>query len=56
MQYGQTDKTNRNIAIWAAYVGVVFHFSGSTGKSTPSASSPVKNHALSETNWDQATF
>ncbi|MEY3045282.1 MAG: hypothetical protein ACO3S0_17320 [bacterium] len=24
MQYGQTDKTNRNIAIWTAYVGLVF--------------------------------
>ena len=24
MQYRQTDKTNRNIAIWAAYVDVVF--------------------------------
>ena len=24
MQYGQTDRTNHNIAIWAAYVGVVF--------------------------------
>jgi hypothetical protein len=24
MQYGQTDKTNRNIAMWTAYVGMVF--------------------------------
>ena len=24
MQYGKTDKTNRNIAIWATYVSVVF--------------------------------
>ncbi len=24
MQYGQTDKTNRNIAMWTVYVGMVF--------------------------------
>ncbi|MDG2199075.1 MAG: hypothetical protein P8O70_19755 [SAR324 cluster bacterium] len=24
MQYGQTDKTNRNIAIWTAYICGVF--------------------------------
>ena len=24
MQYGQTDRTSRNVAIWATYMGVVF--------------------------------